>query len=135
MKKERLYERLDTYKRASERLTEATKLQIDHAIVYDGVIQRFEFTFELSWKLMKAFLEYAGFEELKSPRATIREAYAYGLIHDGDEWIDMMTDRNKTSHIYDEGEARTIYIKIKMVYEELLRGLIDNIEQELRRVQ
>ncbi len=46
-----------------------------------------------------------------------------------------MIDRNKTSRIYDEAEARTIYIKIKMVYEELLRGLIDNIEQELRRVQ
>jgi predicted nucleotidyltransferase len=45
-------------------------------IVYDGVIQRFEFTFELSWKLMKMFLEYTGIEELKSPRATIREAYA-----------------------------------------------------------
>jgi nucleotidyltransferase substrate binding protein (TIGR01987 family) len=110
MKKERLYEKLEDYKWASKRLDEATKLEIHHDIIYDAVIQRFEFTFELSWKLMKMFLEYAGVSEIKSPRATMREAFTYGLIEDGDEWIDMMIERNKTSHIYDEEEAKLIYI-------------------------
>lgn len=50
MNKERLYEKLENYKRASKRLDEATKKQLDDDIVYDGVIQRFECTFELSWK-------------------------------------------------------------------------------------
>ena len=90
----------------SKRLDEATKLEALNDIVYDGVIQRFEFTFELSWKLMKSFLEYMGITDLRSPRATIREAYAYGLIEDGDKWIDMLVDRNKTSHLYDEEEVR-----------------------------
>ncbi len=111
MKKERLYERLEDYKRAVSRLNEGTSLEIKDDIVYDGVIQRFEFTFELSWKLMKDFLEYTGLTELRSPRGTIREAYAYGLIDDGDQWIDMMVDRNKTSHLYDEEESRVIYEK------------------------
>ncbi|GMB09189.1 nucleotidyltransferase substrate binding protein [Thermolongibacillus altinsuensis] len=134
MKKERLYEKLEDYKRASKRLDEAIKLEIHHDIIYDAVIQRFEFTFELSWKLMKMFLEYVGVSEIKSPRATIREAFTYGLIEDGDEWIDMMIDRNKTSHIYDEEEAKLIYMKIKNRYNDLFKQLADKIEKEINNI-
>jgi nucleotidyltransferase substrate binding protein (TIGR01987 family) len=49
------------------RLDEATKIQMEDDIIYDGFIQRFELTFELSWKLMKMFLEYTGITEIKSP--------------------------------------------------------------------
>ncbi|WP_062109604.1 nucleotidyltransferase substrate binding protein [Bacillus niameyensis] len=135
MNRERLYEKLDDYKRASTRLKEATKIKVDSDIVYDGVIQRFEFTFELSWKLMKTFLEYTGITEMKSPRATIREANSYGLIEDGEQWIDMMVDRNKTSHIYDEEEARLIYEKIKNYYCHLLSDLYSKLEQEIMRIK
>jgi nucleotidyltransferase substrate binding protein (TIGR01987 family) len=134
MKKERLYEKLEDYKWASKRLDEATKLEIHHDIIYDAVIQRFEFTFELSWKLMKMFLEYAGVSEIKSPRATMREAFTYGLIEDGDEWIDMMIERNKTSHIYDEEEAKLIYMKIKNKYNDLLKRLVDKMEKEMDNI-
>jgi nucleotidyltransferase substrate binding protein (TIGR01987 family) len=134
MKKERLYEKLEDYKRASKRLDEAIKLEIHHDIIYDAVIQRFEFTFELSWKLMKMFLEYVGVSEIKSPRATIREAFTYGLIEDGDEWIDMMIDRNKTSHIYDEEEAKLIYMKIKNKHNDLLKRLVDKMEKEMDNI-
>ncbi|RYG74179.1 nucleotidyltransferase [Lentibacillus lipolyticus] len=135
MTNERLFEKLDDYKRAVSRLHEATTLQIIDDIVYDGVIQRFEFTFELSWKLMKEFLEYTGLTELRSPRGTIREAFAYGLIDDGDQWIDMMIDRNKTSHLYDEEEARVVYEKIKYHYSGLLMGFGKRIEQEIKKVK
>ena len=134
MKKERLFEKLEDFKRACKRLDEATKIQIDSDIVYDGVIQRFEFTFDLSWKLMKLFLEYTGISELRSPRATIRQAYAYGLVEDGDLWIDMMVDRNKTSHIYDEAETKLIYIKIKNNYCNLLLHLADKMEKEISEI-
>ncbi|UFU00234.1 nucleotidyltransferase substrate binding protein [Radiobacillus kanasensis] len=79
MNKERLYERLEDYKKASSRLNEATLLEVEDDIIVDGVIQRFEFTFELSWKLMKAFLEFDGITEIRSPRGAIREAFSYGL--------------------------------------------------------
>ncbi|MEN1969545.1 nucleotidyltransferase substrate binding protein [Lentibacillus sp. N15] len=46
--------------------------------------------------------------EINSPRFVIREAFANGLIDNGEFWIDMMIDRNKTSHLYDEEEARPI---------------------------
>lgn len=133
MNKERLFEKLNDYKRATARLNEATKIQIDDDIVYDGVIQRFEFTFELSWKLMKMFLEYTGITEIKSPRATIREAFAYGLIEDGEQWIDMMVDRNKTSDLYDEEEAKLIYKKVKSNYNHLLYNLCDKLEEEVTK--
>jgi nucleotidyltransferase substrate binding protein (TIGR01987 family) len=135
MNKERLFEKLNDYKRASARLNEATKIQIEDDIVYDGVIQRFEFTFELSWKLMKMFLEYTGITEIKSPRTTIREAFSYGLIEDGEQWIDMMVDRNKTSHLYDEEEAKLIYEKIKSNYSHLLSNLCDKLEEEMTKIK
>lgn len=135
MNKERLFEKLNDYKRASARLNEATKIQIEDDIVYDGVIQRFEFTFELSWKLMKMFLEYTGITEIKSPRTTIREAFTYGLIEDGEQWIDMMVDRNKTSHLYDEEEAKLIYEKVKSNYSHLLSNLCNKLEEEIIKIQ
>jgi len=135
MNKERLYEKLNDYKRATSRLKEATEIQIETDIIYDGVIQRFEFTFELSWKLMKMFLEYTGITEIKSPRSTIKEAFTYGLIEDGEKWIDMMVDRNKTSHLYDEEEAKLIYEKIKSSYSHLLSNLYDILEKEITKIR
>ncbi|RKD21067.1 nucleotidyltransferase [Ammoniphilus oxalaticus] len=135
MSKERLFERLNDYKRATTRLNEATKIQPIEDIVYDGVIQRFEFTFELSWKLMKQFLEYNGISEIRSPRSTIREAFTYGLIKDEEQWIDMMVDWNKTSHLYDEEEVKLIYEKIKSYYSDLLSNLYGRIEEEMTKVK
>ncbi|WP_347553033.1 nucleotidyltransferase substrate binding protein (plasmid) [Pseudalkalibacillus hwajinpoensis] len=119
MNKERLYEKLEDIKGCIP-----FKIPLTDDIVYDGVIQRFEFTFELSWKTMKMFLGYTGISEIRSQRATIREAFSCGLIENGDDWIDMMIDRNKTSHLYDEEEAKFIYQKVKNTYTKLLNDLI-----------
>jgi len=131
MDKEKLNEKLEDYERATTRLQEATKIKVENDIVYDGVIQRFEFTFELSWKLMKMYLEYTGITDVKNPRAIIREAFSQGLIDDGEEWIAMMIDRNKTSHLYDEEEAKAIYIKIKEEYIYNLTHLADKMRAEI----
>lgn len=135
MKAEKLYEKLDDYKRASSRLDEATKLDAFNDIIMDGVIQRFEFTFELSWKLMKIYLEYMGIDELNNPRAVIREAFANGLIDDGEQWIDMMVDRNKPSHLYDEEEVRFIYEKIKIRHNPILLRFTDEIEYKINEIE
>jgi nucleotidyltransferase substrate binding protein (TIGR01987 family) len=130
--KERIIERFGDYKSALERLEEGLQIEPDNSIIVDGVIQRFEFTFELAWKLMKDCLEYEGIE-VKSPRTTIKEAYRIEMVNDGDGWIDMMIDRNKTSHIYDENEAKAIYKKIKVTYIYLLRELAKQIQQRLEK--
>lgn len=93
----------------------------------DGTIQRFEFVYELSWKLMKSYLEYQG-TEVVSPRETFREGFKDGIISDATEWINLMINRNKTSHTYKEETAWDIYDKIKSEYIVLFK----NFEKEMR---
>lgn len=66
---ERLREKREAYRKAVLRLKEALDENSSNPLLYDGVIQRFEFTYELTWKLMKAYLEYEGIAEVSSPRA------------------------------------------------------------------
>ncbi|SDC20281.1 nucleotidyltransferase substrate binding protein [Shouchella lonarensis] len=135
MDKDRLLEKLSNYERAQMRLYEATLINEEEPIIYDGVIQRFKFTFELSWKVMKVFLAYMGVTEPSSPRTTIKEAFAYGLIEDGETWIDMLIDRNKTSHLYDEAESKRIYDKIKCSYQPLLSRLYERLKEEINNLE
>lgn len=117
----RIKELYSDFKNALERLEEALGEHLSKgAIVVDGTIQRFEFTFELAWKLAKFILAYNGIEA-ETPRAVIKEAFKAKFISDGDGWIDMLEDRNKTSHIYDEKQALKIYKKIKASHFDLLK--------------
>ena len=117
------------YERALARLKDAAEADPTvNDIVVDGTIQRFEFTFELAWKMMKAVLEHQGIL-VQSPRAAIKEAFKAGLIEDGDGWIDMLEDRNRTTHLYDEEQCRQVYAKIK----ERHIGLMERLKQEIRK--
>jgi nucleotidyltransferase substrate binding protein (TIGR01987 family) len=126
---DRTKELLADYEKAFSRLQEAIASQIESDLLVDAVIQRFEFTFELSWKLMKSYLNFQGIE-CNSPRQSIKEAFRLNLIKNGDAWIDMMMDRNKTSHIYDEQEASSIYNKIISTYVDLFASFLDRMKQE-----
>jgi len=66
----------------------------------EGTIQRFEFTHELAWKLMKDYLEYEGISGIRGSRSATREAFNKGLITQGEVWMDMIESRNKTVHTY-----------------------------------
>ena len=113
----RLEERLNDYFRALDRLKEALGKDLDDDIIIDGIIQRYEFTFEQAWKAMKLYLEDQGIlDEALAPRSTIRSAFKNRVIENGDVWIEMMLDRNRTSHIYDEEVARSIVDNIKNNY-------------------
>lgn len=127
MSESRFQERYEDFKSALARLEEGLSIETNDSIIFDGVIQRFEFTFELSWKVLKDYLEYKGIH-VKTPRDSIKKAFETEIISDGDSWIDMMIDRNKTSHIYDETEARAIYKKIKDYHIHLLRELREKLE-------
>ena len=68
----------------------------------EGVIQRFEYCFELAWKTTKDYLEFGGIVLSEvSPRKVLKEALAAGILADGQVWIDMLTHRNLLSHTYD----------------------------------
>ena len=112
----RFQERLNDYSNAVERLEEALK-EKENEIVIDGVLHRFEFTFELAWKTIKDCLEYLGItEKTGSPRENIKLGFQHGLIQDGEKWIEIMLSRNSLSHLYDEKTSREIYKKIKEEY-------------------
>ncbi|MBN2899218.1 MAG: nucleotidyltransferase substrate binding protein [Clostridia bacterium] len=100
-------------------------------IVLDATIQRFEFTYELAWKLMKIYLEYNGNNEALSPRSAIRESYKIGLITDGDLWIQMLGDRNRTSHTYDEACAFEIFEHVSTLYVHTFEDFIAIMETKL----
>ena len=112
------------------KLEEAVKEE-ESEIVIDGVLHRFEFTFELAWKTMKDVLEYQGIiTKLGSPREIIQIAFKQNLIDDGETWIEIMLSRNTLSHIYDEFTSRKIYKEIKEKYIkefEKLRDTLDTI--------
>jgi len=89
--------------RAEKRLKE-TIPQMQDDLDRDEVIQRFEFTLELLWKTLKLLLAYQGIE-CASPRKGIKEAFRAGLIGDDEILLDMLEDRNRSFHIYDESTA------------------------------
>ncbi|MEA1962396.1 MAG: nucleotidyltransferase substrate binding protein [Bacillota bacterium] len=104
------------YSNALKRLEEVLEADPSNTFVYDAAIQRFEFTYELAWKLLKEYLLYTGIAVVNSPRATFKEAFAVDLIQNGEAWIAMLDDRNLTAHTYDEKKALEIYQRIKSAY-------------------
>lgn len=130
----KLKNKLDDFKKALAKLNDSFKKDPKKDDLYlDGTIQRFEFVFELSWKLMKNYLEYIGIE-VNSPRMTFREAFKSNIIEDASKWIKMMEDRNRTSHTYNEDTAWEIYINIKEKYSFLFEEFEEQINKEIREL-
>jgi nucleotidyltransferase substrate binding protein (TIGR01987 family) len=87
-----------------------------------GAVQAFEITQELSWKVMKDFLESQGKTDLFGSKTVVREALNVGLIANGEEWLRTIESRNKTSHIYDEKE---ILLILEIVFNQYLSLFVD----------
>ncbi|GGF39597.1 nucleotidyltransferase substrate binding protein [Echinicola rosea] len=85
-------------------------------IVKEGLIQRFEYTHELAWNVMKDFLKEKGNIEIYGSKDATREAFSTGLITKGKVWMEMIQSRNKTSHTYNEDTAQEIFSKILEEY-------------------
>ena len=96
----------------------------------DGTIKRFEFTFEVLWKMLKINLDYYGID-CNSPKICIKEAFRNKLIDDGEIFLDMLEDRNKTTHIYDDETAGQIFDRIKIVYVKAIEKFISKNRSNL----
>lgn len=116
---EKSYKLLDKY------IDQPIKSELERA----GIIQLFEVSFELSWKLMKDYLE-AQEIYVKSPREAIKQAFQIELIDEGHIWIDALTDRNLTVHAYDEEMAKKIVDDIKQIYFPELKKLYGRLKEE-----
>lgn len=111
-------QRFSNFKKAWEQLKEAVVTYKDNPpdIIKEGIIQRFEFTHELAWKLMKDYLEYEGFQNINGSRSASREAFNVGLIIEGQIWMDMIESRNKTVHTYNDEILKSEFNKIVNLY-------------------
>lgn len=88
-------------------------------IVRDATIKRFEYCYELTWKTLRRFLLVQGVE-CNSPKQTFKSSLKEGFIDDDSLWIDMLNDRNLTTHTYDEIIAETIFDHIPRYYSQMV---------------
>ncbi len=117
--------KLQAFERALSQLDKALNEPVSEYI-RDAVIQRFEFTYELAWKTLKAYLETLDLIVL-SPKEALKVAYQQGLITDAKAWSELHVKRNLTSHTYDEQLAEAIYLYLKddglALFQELQKTL------------
>lgn len=108
-------QRFENFEKAYLLLASTIEIESPSVVERGGLVQFFEVTFELSWKLLKDYLESQDVNP-KFPRDTIKEAFRYELIKDGDAWMNMLNDRNLTVHTYNETKAIEIETKIRSIF-------------------
>jgi len=122
----RWIERLTTFKNAIARLCEIVDIYKQrplNSFENDSLIKRFEFTYEMAWKLMMSYEKENGVTELMGSKDVVRRAFAMSLIDNGEAWMEMIDDRNKTSHLYDEEMAEDVIDDIVHTYYPLFLEL------------
>ena len=119
----RWIQRFSNYRRALAKFNQAIEIVSDQMdwgedvddLLEEGLIQRFEYTHELAWKVMKDYLEYQGVNDVIGSRDAIRQTLQVGIISD-ERWMDSIRDRNLTSHNYDDDTAQSIVDNIINIY-------------------
>ena len=116
-----MLQKIENFRRAVERLQEAladSAQNPESTVIRDGVIQRFEFTFELAWKSLREYMadQGADMSGVVFSKQVFKAAYAAQLIDDEQVWLDMLTSRNITSHVYDDQQAAQVVADIRGRY-------------------
>ena len=127
----RWIQRYANFHKACSRLvavTEADRFMDDLSeLEIEGLVQRFEYTFELAWKVLQDLLIYKGYEFMMGPNGTLKMAFDDGLIADHDGWRKMAKSRNTLSYVYDEEEVLPI---VKLIYSDYA-PLLKKLDEEL----
>jgi nucleotidyltransferase substrate binding protein (TIGR01987 family) len=108
---------------ALNRLKEVLQMKTTD-VVRDSAIQRFEFTLDLSWKMLKAYLQEKEGVNVTSPKECFREAYRQGMIQYDDAWLKLVDMRNETAHTYDAKKAEEIFSQLPSavkLFDELVK--------------
>ena len=122
----RWQQRFSNYRKALVKFNQAVELLSKHRehedtvdeLLQEGLIQRFEYTHELAWKVMKDYAEYQGYTDIRGSRDAIRKSLEMNLIDDK-RWMNTIEDRNLTVHNYDNEIASEIYDNIMNIYAPL----------------
>lgn len=122
-------QRFQNYCKAFKQLKEAVVLEKPDILQQQGIVQCFEYNFELAWKTLQDYLsEVSGYADVRGPRPVLEQAFQDGLIQDGLKWFEMIKSRNLTSHLYDEEEVQQILNKIRKEYFHLFFELKKKLE-------
>ncbi|NDL67838.1 nucleotidyltransferase substrate binding protein [Anaerotalea alkaliphila] len=129
MKEVRWKQRFENFERSYRLLDKYVNQPIENELERAGIIQFFEISFELAWKLLKDYLEA---QEIvaRSPREAIKQSLQIGVIDDGHVWIDALGDRNLTVHAYDEKVAAKMAVDIVQTYYPELKKLYEKLAKE-----
>ena len=122
-------QRFQNFEKAITHLESALQLTEPDILQKAGIIKFFEISYELAWKCLKDYLEEQGFTDVKSPRSAIKKAFEIDLISDGHSWLELLVDRNLTSHVYDDEKANEIEQLIHQKYFPLLSDLYKTLKQ------
>ena len=121
--------RFANFKKATLQLKEFIEKEELNKFEVQGLIQCFEYTFELAWKTLKDYLEEEGFCRVTTPRKTIQIAFEGQLITDGHAWIEALEKRNLMAHTYDEARAKEAEDLIKTKYFLIISELCSKLEE------
>ena len=123
-------QRFENFDKSYKLLNKYAKQPITTELERAGIIQFFEMTFELAWKVLKDYLEAQEYL-VKSPRETVKQAFQIGLIDNGHIWMDALSNRNLTTHTYDEELANKMTNEIITMYLPELDKMHETLSKEL----
>jgi nucleotidyltransferase substrate binding protein (TIGR01987 family) len=110
--KRSITERIIRFRSTIERLREPIVVLPQSDMIRDSALKRFEFTYEVCWKTLKAIIVHEGVEDPKFPRATFVAALKFGQLTTDEPWLSMVEDRNVLVHAYYEEFALRVHGKI-----------------------
>ena len=126
-------QRFSNFKKALAKLGEVVKgkpLDDLSELEKEGMIQRFEYTFELAWKTLQDLLEYKGYQDITGPNPVLEQAFKDGYLQNEKGWRNMKKSRELTSHTYNSKTAEDIAEDISEQYFDLLQDLEIRLEEE-----
>ena len=130
----RWQQRFSNYQKALHQLGDAVALSNTRELSdleKQGLIQAFKYTHELAWTTLKDFLEYKGQMNIYGSRDASRKAFQLGIVEDGEGWMAMIQNRNKTSHTYNKETAEEIVSAVKNTFYTLFTSLKTKLEELL----
>lgn len=122
-------QRFNNFTKAFEQLTEFLVQKQLNKLEQQGLIQCFEYNYELAWNTIKDFYEAQGEVNLQGSKDAFRLAFNRGLIKNGEVWMDMIQSRALTSHTYNEDTAQAIITKITTSYYQEFKNLFDTLNK------
>ncbi len=129
IKDARWRQRFENFEKSFSLLDKYSHQEIKTDLERAGIIQFFEMTFELGWKVIKDYLEEQGYQ-VKTPRESIKQAFQIGIIEDGHIWMDALSKRNLTTHTYDEDLIEKLVKEILYTYLPVLKALYEKLSKE-----